>query len=115
MDNDRINDAVREFMGDNAPASELRVWRQALEERLNRLRAEAARDPQSREALRLKIEHLERQVYALREEEAITGFVEDTVRSAIADAGPVNQDSAPHESNIPPWASLDVDDLPEDY
>jgi hypothetical protein len=113
--NDRIDDAVREFLGENAPTSELRVWREALQERLNRLRAEAARDPQTREALRLKIEHMEKQVRALMEEEAITGFVEDTVRAAIADTGPVSQDSAPHESNIPPWASLDVDDVPEGH
>lgn len=113
MENDRINDAVREFLGDTAPASELRIWREALEQRLNRLRTEAARDPQSREALKLKIEHLERQVNALREEEAITGFVEDTVRAAVADIGPVSQESAPHDSNLPPWANLDVDDMPE--
>lgn len=113
--NDRMDDAVREFLGGAAPASELRLWREALEQRLTRLRAEAARDPQSREALRLKIEHLEKQVHALREEEAITDFVEESVRAAVADTGPVSPESAPHESNIPPWASIDIDDESEGH
>ena len=114
MDSQHINDAVREFLGDSAPASELRIWREALQQRLNRLRAEAAQDPQTREALRLKIEHLEKQVHALMEEEAISGFVEETVRASVADVSAIGIDCRSKESEIPPWASLDVDDIPDD-
>jgi hypothetical protein len=115
MEPERMEDALRDFLGESASTSELRDWRKALEERLDRLRAEAAQDPVSHEALRLKIEQVEKQVRALREEEAITGFVEETVRSAVSDLGPVSQDSAPHESTIPPWASIDLDDDGESY
>lgn len=113
MDSQHINDAVREFLGDSAPASELRIWREALQERLNRLRAEAAQDPQTREALRLKIDHLERQVHALMEEEAISGFVEETVRASVADVSSVGIDRGSKDSGIPPWANIDVDDIPD--
>jgi hypothetical protein len=115
MDSERTEDAVRDFLGEAAPASELRAWREALEHRLDRLRTEAAQDPVTYDSLRLKIEQTEKQIRALREEEAITGFVEETVRSAVADLGPVTADSAPHEANIPPWASLDIDDEGESF
>ncbi|HEY3413735.1 MAG TPA: hypothetical protein VGM51_11875 [Armatimonadota bacterium] len=113
MDSQHINDAVREFLGDSAPASELRLWREALEQRLNRLRAEAAQDPQTHEALRLKIAHLEKQVHALMEEEAISGFVEETVRASVADVGGGRIDRGSKESEVPPWADFDVDDIPD--
>src|SRR5512146_3086564 len=114
MDPQRVDDAVKEFLGGSAPASELRLWREALQQRLNRLRAEAANDPQTRDAPRLKIEHLERQVRALMEEEAISGFVEETVRGSVADvAGSSSKGQSSPESDVPPWADIDLDDLPE--
>lgn len=105
-----MEDAIRDFLGESARAEELRQWREALERRLDRLRAEAERDPAARDSLRPKIEQMETQVRALRDEEAISGFVEETVRASVADLGPVSPDSAPHESTIPPWASIDVED-----
>lgn len=111
MDSQHINDAVREFLGDSAPASELRLWREALQQRLNRLRTEAAQDPQTRESLRLKIDHLEKQVRALMEEEAISGFVEETVRASVADVSGVAKDRGSKDSEVPPWANFDVDDI----
>lgn len=110
-----MEDAIRDFLGETASADELRQWREALERRLDRLRAEAAEDPATHESLRLKINQLEQQVRALRDEEAITGFVEDAVRASVADLGPVSPDSAPHEAIIPPWASIDIDDEGEGF
>lgn len=110
-----MQDAIRDFLGESASADELRQWREALERRLDRLRAEAAQDPATHERLRPKIDQMEKQVRALRDEEAITGFVEDTVRAAVSDLGPVSSDSAPHEAIIPPWASIDVDDEGEGF
>lgn len=111
---DRIDDAVRDFLGDNATAAELREMREALEDRLRRLRAAAEADPATREELRLKIDQVEKQIRVLAEEEAISGFVEETVRASAADLGAISADSAPHDiSALPPWASIDVDDVPE--
>ena len=110
MGPDPIDDAVRNFLGDRESAQELRQLREALQDRLRKLRAEAAREPESAEALAPRIENVKDQIRVLMDEEAITGFVEDTVRAAVLDAGPVGYDSPPHESSIPPWASLDIDD-----
>jgi len=109
-----MDDVVRGFLGDQASALELREMREALQDRLRRLKAEAEADPTSFEELRLKIDQVQHQIRALAEEEAISGFVEETVRASIADVGPVSPDSAPHESTLPPWASIDFDDVPED-
>jgi len=110
-----MEDAVRDFLGEQASAEELRDWREALEGRLARLHAEAAGNPAASDALRPKIDQLEKQIRALQEEEAITGFVEETVRASVADLGPVTSDSAPHEANIPPWASIDIEDEGETF
>ena len=113
MDDQRIDNAVRDFLGDRASASKLRQYREALEGRLRTLRADAARDPETRELLRLKIDRLQTQIEALAEEEAITSFVEDTVRSSAADMGAIMPGSPPFDATLPPWASMDIDDEPE--
>jgi uncharacterized membrane protein YccC len=105
---------LHDFLGDQAQASELRQLREALEDRLRRLRAESESDPKTREELRLKIDQVRRQIQVLAEEEAISGFVEESVRAVVADMGAMDQDSAPHDSNLPAWASIDIDDVPEE-
>lgn len=108
---DRVDEVLNDFMGDKARASQLRVWREALEERLERLRAEVRANPAAMESLKPKIESLQKQVVALKDEEAITGFVEDSVRAVVADMGQTHSPPGGPEE-YPPWTSLDAD--PED-
>ncbi|HEY3267540.1 MAG TPA: hypothetical protein VGM37_11475 [Armatimonadota bacterium] len=114
MEDPRIDNAVREFLGESAPASQLREWREALEHRLKMMRAEAAQDPESHESLRLKIQRLQDQIKVLAEEEAISDFVEDTVRSTLADVAAESPDAPNYDTDIPAWAALDIDDEPEE-
>jgi hypothetical protein len=76
--------AIREFLGDRPEAEQLREWRQTLEHRLASLQAERRRAGEVPAALAKQIEQLKRQIGVLREEEAITGFVEDSVRVTLA-------------------------------
>ena len=75
------DDAIREFMGDRPSSEQLRDWRIALEERLAALKADR---PRAGASLDGKIATTERQIDALREEEAVTRFVEDSVRVTLA-------------------------------
>lgn len=109
-----MDDIVRDFLGDQASASELKEMREALEERLRRLRVELEADPGRHDELRQRMQQVQRQIHALAEEEAISGFVEDTVRASVVDTGPLSADAPPHDARIPPWASIDIDDTPED-
>lgn len=114
---DPLDDAVRDFLGDSPPARELREMREALEERLRRLRSEASADPAARDALRPRIEQVESQIRVLAEEEAISGFVEETVRSTAMDMGITAPEPEPETENapaIPAWADMDLDDVPEE-
>jgi polyhydroxyalkanoate synthesis regulator phasin len=82
MDND---EAVRDFLGDRPEAEQLRAWRVTLEQRLRSLEQDLEKSGTAPlPALKTKIEQLKRQVAALREEEAITQFVEDSVRVTLA-------------------------------
>ncbi len=74
--------AIREFLGDQPEAEEWRTWRSMLERRIAGLRREYERteDPQ----LLIRIEELGRSVRVLAKEEAITEFVEDSVRVTLA-------------------------------
>lgn len=105
---DKAEHVLDEFMGDKTRASQLRVWREALEERLERLRAEVRANPAAMDSLKPKIESLQKQVLALKDEEAITGFVEDSVRAVVADIGQTH--SPPDRSEeYPPRTSQDAD------
>jgi len=77
-------EAVRDFLGERPGAEELTEWRSTLETRLKSLEAE--RDKGGTPAPRLvqKIAQLQKQIAALRQEEAITQFVEDSVRATLA-------------------------------
>jgi phage shock protein A len=77
-------EAVREFLGDRPGADELTEWRATLEDRLKKLEAERDKSDKASNGLNNKIAQLKKQIAALRQEEAITQFVEDSVRVTLA-------------------------------
>jgi polyhydroxyalkanoate synthesis regulator phasin len=72
--------AVQQFLGDRPGAEQLREWRTTLQRRLQAMEAERERSKDAPGGLDAKIAQLKKQVAALGEEEAITEFVEDSVR-----------------------------------
>jgi hypothetical protein len=76
---------IEEFLGENPRARDLRRMRTALEQRASMFRRERARvtDEKERAGLDAKIAELEKQIAAVRQEEAITTFVEDSVRVTL--------------------------------
>lgn len=80
------DDVIDDVLGENPRASELRLMRAALEQRRDALRSEAERSTdeteRSRLASRLKV--LDKQIDALRQEEGITEFVENSVRVTLS-------------------------------
>jgi hypothetical protein len=82
----RMNEeqAVREFLGDRPGSEELTEWRITLEARLRRLESERDKGGAPDPRLVQKISQLKKQISALRQEEAITQFVEDSVRVTLA-------------------------------
>ena len=72
--------AVQQFLGDRPGADQLREWRTTLERRLKSLEQERERLKDADKGLEAKIAQLRKQIAALGEEEAITEFVEDSVR-----------------------------------
>ena len=85
------DETIREFLGERPAAAELRGWRDALERRLEALEGDRTRTTGPAAAsLESKIAQLKRQITALQEEEAITQFVEDSVRVTLA-MGAVSQ------------------------
>jgi len=79
------DETIRQFLGDRPGADQLREWRETLEQRLARLAEDRKKAPEGAAAsLDTKLEQLKRQIEALREEEAVTRFVEDSVRVTLA-------------------------------
>lgn len=76
-------EAIRQFLGDRPEAAQLREWCAALEHRLEGMRRERAAHPAAG-ALDAQIAQIERHLAALREEKAVTEFVEDSVRVTLA-------------------------------
>ncbi len=78
-------EVIDEFLGDNPRARELRLMRAALEQRLAITRREHDRtaDERERSQLQHKVAELHKQIDAIRQEEAITTFVEDSVRLTL--------------------------------
>ncbi len=76
---------VDDALGENLRAREWRLLRSALEQRLQHYRAlELTEENERRRAeYRAKIGELKKQVSALRQEEAISGFVEATARAVV--------------------------------
>lgn len=77
-------EAIKEFLGERPDSNQLNDWRVTLEQRLHALEEEQRRTAGANPGLRSKIEQLKKQIAALREEEAITLFVEDSVRVTLA-------------------------------
>ena len=78
-------EAIRKFLGERPEAAQWRAWRQTLEERLRRLRADrAAAAPEAQAALDAQIRELMTQIAALEREELVTEFIEDSVRATLA-------------------------------
>lgn len=76
---------IEEALGENPRARELHLMRRALEQRLALFRREreSAADERERATLNTKINELNKQIAALRQEEAISQFVEDSVRVTL--------------------------------
>ena len=75
---------IGEALGDSPRAVELRAMRQALADRLAALQSESMGD----KGAASQIAALKRQIEALRREEAVSQFVEDSVRYSLAKAMP---------------------------
>lgn len=86
-------DNLLETFLDGKPRAETwRHLRETLQDRLKHHKAELSQLPEGapgRVALRKKIEDLRQQVIALAEEEAISQFVEDSVRATVARPHPL--------------------------
>src|SRR5262245_44785522 len=85
MDDEAV---IQQFMGDRPRSEQISEWVTVLGQRLRKLEQEA-RDAAGRgeappPTLQAKIERLKQQIAALREEQAITEFVEDSVRVTLA-------------------------------
>lgn len=77
-------DVIRDFLGERPEAAQLRNWRETLEHRLRALKAELEKAaPEKRPAIESRLQPLRKQIAALREEEAVTTFVEDSVRATL--------------------------------
>lgn len=77
--------AIAEVLGDNPRAQELQAMRIALEQRREGMRRERQRATEKPEQIRIqaKINELDKQIDALRQEEGITQFVESSVRVTL--------------------------------
>lgn len=84
--NSEEEEIVESFFGENARASELREFKETLQTRLQIVTAEYNAMPDldgGRAALERKIRELKEQVSVLAEEEAVSSFVEDSVRATL--------------------------------
>ncbi len=85
---------IQDFLGEHPRATEWRALRQALSERLLALRrqrrqeGETGADAPRLHALDLQIGSLDRQVAALETEEAVSQFVENSLRVTLAKSAP---------------------------
>lgn len=79
------DEAVERFLEGQPGSAELGEWRATLQERLTALRQERELGhPDQAGRLEREIRKLEKQIDALAAEEAITGFVEESVRVTLA-------------------------------
>jgi hypothetical protein len=82
MDED-LEGAIDEALGGNPRASEIAPMVAALEQRRATIAAEPAVEPVARTERQRKLNELDRQINVLREDMAISGFIEDSVRVAV--------------------------------
>lgn len=85
MDNQEEENIIDEFMGDSGRAAQWRAMRESLQDRLRALRAEraAASTPELIAVLDRRIAQAVEQVRILEQEEAVSQFVEDSVRATL--------------------------------
>ena len=78
-------EVIDEFLGDNPRARELRLMRAALEQRLASMQRDydRAANEHARSLLQPKLAELRKQIAAIHQEEAITSFVEGSVRVTL--------------------------------
>ena len=86
MLNDDTNRLIEEALEGRPRASELASMVASLEERRDDVRRELISDSENAE-LRSRVKALDQQILALREELAITDFVESSVRAAAQRPG----------------------------
>jgi len=85
MASDEEEKIIEEFMGDDGRAQQWRAMRESLQDRLKALRAERAlaASPDAVAALDRRIAQAAEQVRVLETEEAVSQFVEDSVRANL--------------------------------
>lgn len=89
---------IQDFLGDNPRATQWRALRQALAERLTALRRQRREEAQSDapasrlQTLDSQIAALDRQVAALETEEAVSQFVEDSIKVTLARSTPEDEE-----------------------
>ena len=92
---------IEEFMGDDGRAQQWRAMRESLQDRLKALRAERATTlPDAISSLDRRIAQIVEQVRVLETEEAVSQFVEDSVRATLRSSvmrGPNNLDDDEEE------------------
>jgi hypothetical protein len=82
--------AIEDFLGDSPRAAQWRALRQALSERLAAQRreylqkAESGAEPGRLRSLKAQIASMERQLTALETEDAVSQFVEDSIKVTVA-------------------------------
>ena len=76
---------IEEFMGNDGRAQQWRAMRESLQDRLKALRAERASTalPDAIASLDRRIAQIVEQVRVLETEEAVSQFVEDSVRATL--------------------------------
>lgn len=73
---------IEGVLGENSRSRDLRLMRAALEQRrsLNLRERGRTTDERERSSLQAKLQELDKQIAAVRQEESISGFVEASVR-----------------------------------
>lgn len=88
------DEAIENVLGEHPRAKELRLMRSALEQRLAALERDLAHASRDDEAARMRARIAEtiKQIRVLRDEEAITEFVEGSVRATLNQPSPDDLD-----------------------
>jgi hypothetical protein len=91
---DQDEKIVHEFLGSSAPARELSDLCDALRLRIRALREEIQRLPEGpeRQDLERRVSDARRQLAVLRQEEAISQFVEESVRATLSNDSPSEEE-----------------------
>ena len=91
---DPLDEAIDEALGENPREEELAQMIAALEVRRETFERElnSADSEESRKPWRAKIKEVEKQIEALRNDQAISGFVERSVRASATRPRPAEND-----------------------